>query len=676
MKMEDSIRELKGVQSASINFATKTLLLTMEEELDRSQFDEIHRRISNVEAGAKILWEDEEVKEEKPSYFKLLLPIALFFGAMLLEEGTGKSIILLIAYVLSGYKVIWTALRNILRGDFFDENFLMTIASGGAIAIGEMGEGVAVMIFYSVGEFLQDLAVDKSRKSIADLMNLQGETANVLRDGELITLDPAEVEVGEVILVKPGERIPLDGIVRSGMGELDMAALTGESIPQTVREGDHVLSGCVNLNATLRITTTKAYEDSTVAKILEMVEESATKKAVTEKFITRFARVYTPIVVGAAVLLVLIPVLLFQQDFNTWIYRALVFLVASCPCALVVSIPLGFFAGIGRASKSGILVKGGNYLEAMGAVDHLVLDKTGTLTEGKFRVVKILPQAGTSEEELLETAALAESFSDHPIAKSILEAYGKEIGTDAEDQLIDHSGEGIELLRQGRQILAGNARLMKRFGIEIPGLEESGTVVYVAKEGVFIGSLFIADQIKEEAKGSLAELKAMGISKITMLTGDNPSAAERVGKQLEIKDIRAGLLPDEKAKAVEELLKEKGESKLAFVGDGINDAPVLTLSDVGIAMGSLGTDAAIEAADVVIMNDKLSSLPKLVQISRKTMRIIRQNVIFALGFKAVVLVLGALGYASMWVAVFADTGVALLAILNSVRILYGKTEVE
>ncbi|MDO5717610.1 MAG: heavy metal translocating P-type ATPase [Tissierellia bacterium] len=672
MKIESGIRNLEGVTDASINFATKKLYLQTDFDIDDEFIAEANKLISDIEPDA-VLQSEIEVKAEEPEKYgfkiaKLVIPIILFLVSFGIKDIYLKDGFLIIAYIIAGYNVVLQSFKNIVNGEIFDENFLMTVASIGAILIGDLGEGVGVMIFYSIGEFMQDLAVNKSRRSISDLMDIRPEFANVLVDDKVVIMDPNEVKIGDHILIKPGERVPVDGRVIEGESMIDTSALTGESVPRKVYPNYELLSGAVNLNALLKLEVTKAYEDSAVARILELVEDSGAKKAPTEKFITRFAKYYTPVVVIGALFLAFIPPFITGDAFSTWIYRALVFLVASCPCALVVSIPLGFFAGIGRASKDGILVKGGNYLEAINKIDRIVFDKTGTLTYGEFKVTELFPEDGISEDELLETAWTAEYYSDHPIADSIKRAYdGNE--SPVNYSITDIGGQGIKAEQDDTVILAGNEKLMESNNIDFRRIDESGTIIYVAKNSKFYGSILISDEIKSEAKDAINSLREMGIKFITMLTGDNEQIGKEVAHKIGIDDVKTNLLPQDKVKYVEDMLTDDDKSSLAFVGDGINDAPVLMLSDIGIAMGQIGTDAAIEAADVVIMEDNLSKISTLVKISRKTMRIIFQNIFMALAFKIIVLFLGATGHATMWFAVFADTGVTLLAILNSIRIL-------
>lgn len=608
----------------------------------------------------------------KKKLIKIIISLILFVFSMVIkfENVWINNTLFAISYIIVGFEILRKAIRNIFRGKVFDENFLMSIATIGAFAIGEFPEAVAVMLFYQVGELFQSYAVDKSRKSIANLMDIRPDYANVYRDGKLEKVNPDEVKIGETIVIKPGEKVALDGHIVEGKTTLDMKALTGEALPKEAEEGEEILSGCINLNGTIKVEVTKGYGESTVSKILNLVENASSKKTKSENFITKFARYYTPIVVIIAIILSIVPPLLIEgANFGDWLYRALSFLVVSCPCALVISIPLSFFGGIGGASKMGILVKGSNYLEALSNTEIVVFDKTGTLTEGVFEVQKVEP-IGISKDELLKMVAYAENYSNHPISKSVKKAYGKEID---EKQIVNSqelSGRGIEAKIGEQNVLVGNEKLMNEKKIEFTKCNDIGTILYVAIEGKYVGYILIADKIKEDSKKTIAELKKNNIKQTVMLTGDRKEVGEAVAKEIGLDKVYTELLPDGKVVKVEELLKAKSEKgKLAFVGDGINDAPVLAISDVGIAMGGLGSDAAIEAADVVIMTDEPSKILKAIKLSKKTMRIVKENIIFAIGVKIAVLILTAIGLSSMWQAVFADVGVSVIAILNALRAL-------
>ncbi len=608
-------------------------------------------------------------RKQKKMLARIVTAAALFVLLRIWDpQGWQGLVLYLVPYAIVGWDVIWKALRNIRNGQVFDENFLMGVATIGAFGCGEYAEGVAVMLFYQIGELFQNVAVARSRRSISDLMEIRPDSANVERGGELEEVDPEEVEVGDIIVVRPGERVPLDGTVVEGSSSLDTAALTGESVPRDIETGGEIISGCVNLTGVLRVQVSKPFGESTVARILDLVENSAAKKAKAENFITKFARVYTPAVVGAAVILAVVPSLV-TGEWMTWIHRALIFLVVSCPCALVISIPLSFFGGIGGASRQGILVKGGNYLEALAKAGVFVFDKTGTLTRGVFAVSEVKPQ-GMSEEELLETAALAEQFSSHPISRSIQEAVPGRLDLSRVSSAEEEAGKGVRAVVDGRTVLAGNRKLMAAAGIQISGEDPPGTTVHVAVDGTYAGRITVADQVKPEAAQAIRDLKAAGVRKTVMLTGDSQAAGEAVGQELGLDEVHAGLLPGGKVDQVEKLLadRRRGE-QLVFVGDGINDAPVLSRADIGVAMGAMGSDAAIEAADIVLMNDDLTKLPAAVRIARKTLAIVYQNIVFALAVKFLVLLLSAVGMANMWMAVFADVGVCVLAILNSSRML-------
>ena len=600
----------------------------------------------------------------------IIAAAAVFTVAFLMQStGTGRFLIFLAAYLIAGGEILWKAVKNILRGEIFDENFLMGVATLGAMAIGEYPEAVMVMILYRIGEYFQGLAVKKSRKSITDLMDIRPEHANVEENGIIITKSPEKVKINDIIIVKAGEKIPLDGEIIEGKAILDTSALTGESIPREAQKGDTVLSGCINTNGLIKIRVTKEFTDSTVSKILELVEHASSKKAKAENFITKFAHYYTPVVVFGALLLATIPPVLTGTAFNIWIERALTFLVISCPCALVISVPLSFFAGIGGASKCGILIKGSSYLELLSKPDSVVFDKTGTLTKGSFKVTKINPQDGITREELLELTAAAENFSNHPIAISIKNAYGKEINPTAITDVVEDAGNGVSANINGIRVLAGNTKLMEKYNINFKQSNESGTIIYTAKNNEFIGYIVISDEIKPDSTDAVKELKKL-VNNIVMLTGDSENTARHIAAKLGIEKYYSELLPADKVAKIEEIIQAKAKNKsVIFTGDGINDAPVLARADIGIAMGGLGSDAAIEASDVVIMDDKPSKIPAAVKIAQKTMLIVRQNIIFAIGVKVLFLMLGAFGHMTMWGAVFADVGVTLLAVLNSLRAL-------
>ena len=600
----------------------------------------------------------------------IIAAAAVFTVAFLMQStGTGRFLIFLAAYLIAGGEILWKAVKNILRGEIFDENFLMGVATLGAMAIGEYPEAVMVMILYRIGEYFQGLAVKKSRKSITDLMDIRPEHANVEENGIIITKSPEKVKINDIIIVKAGEKIPLDGEIIEGKAILDTSALTGESIPREAQKGDTVLSGCINTNGLIKIRVTKEFTDSTVSKILELVEHASSKKAKAENFITKFAHYYTPVVVFGALLLATIPPVLTGTAFNIWIERALTFLVISCPCALVISVPLSFFAGIGGASKCGILIKGSSYLELLSKPDSVVFDKTGTLTKGLFKVTKINPQDGITREKLLELTAAAENFSNHPIAISIKNAYGKEINPTAITDVVEDAGNGVSANINGIRVLAGNTKLMEKYNINFKQSNESGTIIYTAKNNEFIGYIVISDEIKPDSTDAVKELKKL-VNNIVMLTGDSENTARHIAAKLGIEKYYSELLPADKVAKIEEIIQAKAKNKsVIFTGDGINDAPVLARVDIGIAMGGLGSDAAIEASDVVIMDDKPSKIPAAVKIAQKTMLIVRQNIIFAIGVKVLFLMLGAFGYMTMWGAVFADVGVTLLAVLNSLRAL-------
>ena len=633
-------------------------------------------------------------KKQKKWLKRILLALALFFTVMALDElGVLAGIfgepgalyasfaLYLIPYLIAGHDVLLKAWRNIRRGEAFDESFLMAVATIGAFAMiffpetePHMAEGAAVMLFYQVGELFQSYAVGKSRKSIAAMMDIAPDYANIERDGAIVEVDPDEVQVGDIIVVKPGERVPIDGVVVDGTSQLDTAALTGESVPRHIEVGGEVISGCINMTGVLRIRTTKLFGTSTVSRILELVENASEKKARTENFITRFARVYTPIVTLAAVAIAVVPPLLGMGAWAGWILRGLTFLVVSCPCALVISVPMSFFGGIGGASRLGILVKGSNYLEALAQVDTVVFDKTGTLTSGTFGVVGVRPADAIDSDQLLAVAAHAEAFSDHPIALSVKKAYLDEAPADSE-RIIDQariegaaeeSGHGVKATVDGHAVLVGNDKLMSAHGISCPGCELTGTILHVAIDGAYAGHIVIADTVKDDAAQAIADLHAAGVERCIMLTGDREEVARSVASDLGLDEYHAQLLPGDKVEQVERIL-DSARGNLAFVGDGINDAPVLTRADVGIAMGAMGSDAAIEAADIVLMDDKPSNIARAIRVARKTMRIVHQNIVFAIGVKLLILALAAVGIANMWLAVFGDVGVAVIAILNAMR---------
>lgn len=704
-KIENKVNKLESVEEAVLNFSLSLLIVNLKENSDVNKVEEEIKTIVNkLEPHVIVSKYDNNIKEKKNVCTSeccgghahnveekheeshdhnhsegislrdkvtlaigfILFAIAIFIG----EEKSYVPYIYALSYVLVGGKVVISAVRNIFRGQVFDENFLMTVATLGAFAIGNHPEGVAVMIFYEIGELFQSYAVNRSRKSISSLMDIRADYANLIIDGEEKKVDPSEIKIDDIIVIKPGERVPLDGIVIEGNSSLDTSALTGESLPRNIELNDEILAGVINLTGVIRVKVTKEFGESTVSRILELVQNASSKKAQTEKFITKFARYYTPVVVLSAVALAIIPPLVVDGAlFSDWLYRALIFLVVSCPCALVVSIPLGLFAGIGGASKNGVLIKGGNYLEALKDVETVVFDKTGTLTKGVFKVVKINTN-NIEEAELLRIAATGESFSNHPIAQSILKAYGKEVDKSIISNYEEISGNGIKVNIDSKDVLLGNYKLMNSNGIKYNNSEEIGTVVHVVVENEYKGNIVIADEVKEDSKETIEMLKKIGVKKCVMLTGDNKKVAEKIAEELGLDEVYAELLPTDKVAMVEKLLKEKSEKgKLAFVGDGINDAPVLARADVGVAMGGIGSDAAIEAADVILMRDNPSSLVDAIEIGRKTNRILWQNIIFSLGVKIAVLIPAAIGIANMWEGVFADVGVTLIAVLNSMRAL-------
>ncbi|WP_133015384.1 heavy metal translocating P-type ATPase [Clostridium cuniculi] len=712
-KIETKVNKINGIENASLNFSTTVLTVKINKEEEKNNIvNEIKSIVKKLEPHVKVIektdnkdtkvnksectsscctnsHEHESNNEEHHGHtheFKenngflgyakdnLLLIIGTIVYIIALAYKSNENLLSFIlfgvSYLIIGGEVILNAIKNIIRGEIFDENFLMSIATIGAFFIGEYPEAVAVMLFYQIGEVFQGYAVNKSRKSISSLMNIRADHANVLRDDKEIRVSPEDVSIGEFIIVKPGERVPLDGTILEGTSFIDTSALTGESVPREVTTGNEILSGSINNNGVLKVKVDKEYGESTVARILELVENASNKKAPTEKFITKFAKVYTPIVVAIAVLVAIIPPTIIKDaTFSEWIYKALSILVVSCPCALVVSIPLGFFSGIGAASKKGILVKGGNYLEALRDSEIVVFDKTGTLTKGIFEVTEI-NSINMSKEELLEITAMGESLSNHPIAMSIANAYGKEVNKDEIKDYKEISGHGIEVTIRGNDVLLGNSKLMKSNNIDYNDIDSIGTIVHVAINGEYKGNIVISDEIKENVKEALTELKEVGIKKIIMLTGDNKNVADKVAMDIGIDEVYSELLPGDKVSKIEEILNKKSsKGKVLFVGDGINDAPVLARADIGVAMGGIGSDAAIEAADVVLMKDKIEEISEAIRVSRRTNMILWQNIIFSLGVKIIVMLLVILGLTNMWAAVFADVGVTLIAVLNSMRII-------
>ena len=669
-KIEESINKMTGVHRARVDFINQKLSLSADEANIDTIIEKMHRLIHSLEP--KVVITEENVCENnnhRRTLVRISISAVLFVVALLLRSTPLPIFFLyLISYLVIGGDILLRAIKNICHGQVFDENFLMALATAGAFAIREYPEAVAVMLFYQVGELFQSYAVGRSRKCISELINICPETASVIRDGVEVTVSPEEIAVGEIILVRPGEKIPLDGVVLEGYSTLDTSALTGESLPRSIGHEDEVLNGCINQSGLLKIKVIKPYAESTVAKILELVESAGSKKAKAENFITRFARYYTPLVVILAALLTVIMPILTNSPFSDWLHRSLVFLVVSCPCALVISVPLSFFGGIGGASRHGILIKGSNFLEALSKVETLVFDKTGTLTEGLFTLTSINP-VNIEKEQLLALAALAECNSGHPIARSVTAAYGKEIDTSRLGDVQELSGLGMKANIDGKTVLAGSRKLMERFGLTCPEDSDAITTVHIASNGVYLGYLLFADRIKPKAAEAIIALKALGIKETVMLTGDTKEAAKSVAETLKIDRFYAALLPADKLFLAEEMMKKNVGRTLAFVGDGMNDAPVLSRVDVGIAMGAMGQDAAIEAADVVLMDDDPAKIPVAVKIARRTITIVRQNILFSLSVKAMVLLLGAFGIANMWIAVFADVGVSVLAILNATRAL-------
>lgn len=693
MKIENGVKKVEGVSSCTVNFATKTLVLETTSGQDELVVSKAKKKVNSLEPHIRVIDKsglksrntqthdhaeghahdhDHGDVNTKRTLTRIMISAILaavgVFGPL---TGFWELALFVIAYIIVGGDIVLRAAKNIVRGQVFDENFLMTIATLGAFAIQEYPEGVAVMLFYQVGEMFQGMAVNRSRKSISALMDIRPDYANLKVGGETKRVTPEEVKIGDVIVVRPGERVPLDGVVIEGNSAMDTSALTGESVPREVEAGNDVLSGFINKNGVLLVEVTKEFGESTVSKILDLVQNASNKKAPTENFITKFARYYTPVVVIVAVLLAVVPPLFISgATFSDWMYRALVFLVISCPCALVVSIPLGFFGGIGASSKKGVLVKGSNYLEALNDVKYVVFDKTGTLTKGVFTVTKVHTSSDISKDELLKIAAHAEMHSTHPIAESIRAAYGQELREDMLEGYNEIAGHGIQVQYNGKEVLAGNAKLMTRENIAFTEPKELGTLVHVAIDREYAGYIVIADEVKEDSAEAIRSLKELGIKKTVMLTGDSRAVGETVGRQLNLDEVHAELLPQHKVEEIEKLDKQKSPNeKIIFVGDGINDTPVLARADIGVAMGGLGSDAAIEAADIVIMTDETSKLPSAIRIAKRTRRIVWQNIVFALGVKAIFLILGAFGIATMWEAVFSDVGVTILAVLNSIRVL-------
>lgn len=676
-KIEQAAAEMDGVSSASLDFAAGRITINSDRSKQVSLKAELERLAQSIEPGVKIHDENshhEHTHVPDPDARRVLMSLALalaLFGAGLVLPfpQIWRKGLMLISYLLAGFPVLKAAWLNIRQGQVFDEHFLMSIATLGALAINEFPEAVAVMLFYRTGEYLQDLAVNRSRRSISALIAVRPDKARVVHEHGIHEISVEQVRPGDELLVQPGERVPVDGVILSGLSSLDTAALTGESVPKDLGEGDQVLAGYINLSGLLRMRAERPASESAISRILDLVENAAARKAPTEEFITKFARYYTPAVVGIAVLLACLPPLVVPgAAFSDWLYRALVFLVISCPCALVVSIPLGFFGGIGAASKAGVLVKGSNYLQALHEVDSIVFDKTGTLTSGKFTVDRVQAVPGIDPDYVLKMAATAESMSHHPIARSIVTAYGQEIDKNAVEDFQDHAGFGISARIEGQDVVVGSARLMEHLGIEGRLFSHAGQTVHVAVDGRYIGAVFLSDTPKKDAQDAVNRLRHLGVKQTVILTGDSAPAAVEAGAAIGINDVRSELLPEDKLAELEKIIGSRiGKGKVAYVGDGINDAPVLARADVGIAMGGLGQDAAIEAADVVIMTDEPSKLADAIAIARRTNRVVWQNIILALGVKLFVLALGAIGHATLWEAVFADVGVTLIAVLNSIR---------
>lgn len=697
-EIENEVSNLDGVENASVNLIKQTLTVSADNyngDLFEDICNIVHKHESDVVVTEGVgnskheadchgdtcgCTDDDDDDEQSPKtrIIRLIVGAVFFIVGFVLFKVESVSLfitlpVLVVAYLILGYDVVLRALRNILHGKVFDENFLMALSTVGAFAIGEYPEAVAVMLFYQIGEFFQDMAVDNSRKSISKLMDIRPDSATLMRGGELVTVHPADVKVGDTIVVRPGEKVPLDGEVLDGESSLDTCALTGESVPRTAKVGDHVLSGCICQSGVLTVKVEKEFGESTASKILDLVENATSKKAPAENFISKFAHYYTPIVVVCALLLAIVPGIV-TGDWSEWIYRGFVFLVISCPCALVISVPLTFFGGLGAASRRGVLIKGSNYLEALNSLQNIVFDKTGTLTKGVFKVRDLESANGINDDELLTYAARAESFSNHPIAKSVVTEYrikyGKDVDSEGLSDYTEISGHGVSVIENGKKVLVGNPKLMNSENISFTENKSVGTKIYIAVDGTFAGSIVISDEIKEDSKKTIKELHELGIKNAVMLTGDNKTIADAVAKEIGIDEYHAELLPQNKVEILEKIMGDTNSSgKTAFVGDGINDAPVLARADIGIAMGALGSDAAIEAADVVLMTDEPSKLIDAVRIAGITKKIVMQNIIFALGVKLILLVLGALGIASMWLAIFGDVGVMIIAVLNSMRML-------
>ncbi len=681
-KIEKFSNEIEGVSSAQLDFVTKKLKINIINDNDEDDIKgNIKKFVKKVEPEVKVLdinanhahsheHNHDHGKADKKDIIRIGISLILFIIPNLLKlEGNIRFITYLLSYLIVGYDVIIRAIKNVAAGIQFDENFLMTLATFGAFIIGEYPEGVAVMLFYQVGEMFQGMAVNHSRKSITALLDIKPDYANLIAEDEITVVNPTDVAIGDYILIKPGEKVPLDGIVVEGESTIDTSNITGESVPRNIREGDHIISGVVNNHGLLKVQVEKEFGESTVSKILDLVENASGKKAPTENFITKFASIYTPVVVFSALIIGILPPILAFGDLRDWAYRAFIFLVISCPCALVISIPLGFFGGIGGASKSGILIKGGNYLEALNDVETIVFDKTGTITKGTFKVTKIFNYDDYSKEEVLELAAYGEAFSNHPIGKSIVESYDKEIQREYIKDYKEISGKGIEAKIDGNTILLGNKDLLVGNGVEIEEVDSIGTTVYISEGNKHIGTIIVSDELKENTAEDIGRLKKLGIKETIMLSGDNQETAEKVGKLAGLDKVYGDLLPQDKVNAFEDILSKKTNSKVIFVGDGVNDAPVLARADIGIAMGALGSDAAIEASDIVIMTDEIGKIATAIKIAKNTKKIVTQNIILALAIKLIVLVLGAFGIATMWAAVFADVGVSIIAILNSIRAL-------